>query len=130
MKFPILIIKQKDPSIYCFEETQFGLISKGGEKFYKEGVIIDSEGKVYNIKKSNEIHKASFLQSLKYFQPMYKLTINTEEFRTITINEFKLIVIEHINKHKNYWEKKDLIVDLEKSINDISEYKKIIEFLK
>jgi hypothetical protein len=39
MKFPIIVIIGKEAPLYFFEENEFGLVSKGGEAFYKKGSV-------------------------------------------------------------------------------------------
>lgn len=130
MKFPILIIKQKKPSLFYFDEDEFGLVSKGGQIFYYDGTVIDCAGKIYRLKKSTKIKKAPFLKSLKYFQPMYKVEVNAQENEIISIDDFKNLIIEHIKTYENYWEKREPIDDLIKYITEMNNFTDIIKFLK
>ena len=130
MEFPIVIIKEKDSSIYVLDKNNFGLISKGGEAFYNNGDIIDSSGRLYQIKGIENIQSASILKSLKYFQHMYQVKAFTIFIKQLTLIEFKELLIQHITSHSKYWIHRSLIPDLKKEITNKADYKSVIEFLK
>src|SRR5882672_5400204 len=130
MKFPIAILKSNESPIYVFNENEFGLVSKGGESFYKRGVVYDSEGIKFLLDGITFIKKAPTLMSLKYFQQMYKVSVNSIPGEGVTLVEFKKIIIDHINLFNKYWIKKDLIKSLEDSINGKNNFSEIIKYLK
>lgn len=51
LKFPILGIKENNSNIYVFQ-NHIGIISKGGNNFYKKLWICDSIGNTFLLKKS------------------------------------------------------------------------------
>lgn len=130
MKFPIIILKTNEAPIYYFNESEFGLISKGGENFYKKGAIYDIEGNVYLIEGIESIQKAPFLKSLKYFQQMYKVKIKLKLQKSSELSEFKTIIVSHFNKFERYWVNKDLIFNLESKVNEMTSFLDLINLLK
>ena len=131
MKFPIIMIKDRESPIYFFNESEFGLVSKGGEKFYKNGTAYDSEGRQYLINGIKSLQKAPILKSIKYFQPMYKVDVKHETIlETLNLSDFKQIVIDHINSHKKYWLSRDTFDSLKNSILSKNSFFDIITFLQ
>ena len=130
MKFPVIIIKEKESPICFFDKEEFGLISKGGEAFYKNSTIYDSEGNVFLVKGVENIRKAPVLKSIRYFQSMFLLTLKTEIKEKISIEKLKQIVSEHISQHSKYWEKKDTIESIKAEILSKNQFDQIIKSLK
>ncbi len=130
MKFPIVIIKNNEAPIFFFDMDSFGLVSKNGGPFYKSGMVYDSMGFKFVINGIRSIKKASFLKSLKYFQPMSLVDVQYTFVEQINLVDFKQIVISHIHSFKNYWIKRDLIDSLETSIANKKSHQEVIEFLK
>lgn len=130
MTFPLVILKEKDPAIYYFSERTFGLVSTGGEFFYSKGTIIDAEGNEYHIKKIKGVKRASFGESLRFFQPMRRVDLEIEFNQKKSLSEFKDLVKFHVRKYKSYWEKKDLINDIERNVSSMDSFNKIINYLK
>jgi hypothetical protein len=130
MVFPVILIKDKDPSIYFFDNKTFRLVSKGQEKFYKSGVVYDSNGDVYKLIRINGVRNAPFLSSIRFFQPMKLVDIEFELVDRINLLQLKGIVTSHVNSHNKYWEKRDLIHDLVSQIMNIESAEKLFKFLK
>lgn len=131
MKFPIIIIKDKEAPIYFFNESEFGLVSEGGETFYKKGSGYDSEGSKYLIYGIKSIQKAPILTSIRYFQPMYKVDVQYERIlENINLSDFKQIIVDHIHSHKKYWLSRDEFDSLKSSILSKNNFFNIIAFLK
>jgi hypothetical protein len=98
MKYPILVIS--DSRLNAFTEKSFGLVSEGGYIFYKKIVIIDCEGVKYKgCLKSAE--RASFWESINHFQKMYRVVLDIEKECTITVDEFKKLVLELASSDEN-----------------------------
>ena len=127
--FPIAIIKDKDPGIYVCEENDFGLVSKGGEKFYNRGSIYGSDGNKYNILNIELVKKAPFITSIKYFQPMFIVDINTQLNEHVDFSDFQKI-ISHIDDNSNYFLSMMPVDDLRHSIMEKNNYKEILTMFK
>lgn len=130
MIFPVLIIKEREAPIYFFKENNFGLVSKGGEKFYKYGTAYDSGGDIFSIMGIESIKKAPFLKSIKYFQQMYQVQVNCKKQNSMSLPEFKQVIIDHISSHRKYWLSKDNFEDLKDSIEEKNDFSEVILFLK
>ena len=130
MNFPIVVIKEGESPIYFFRGNDFGLVSKGGESFYKKGEAFDSDGKKYLIRGINSIDNASILISMRYFQPMKVVNMNLEAIDVVSLSKFKQIINDHIQLHKKYWVKKDLIYNLERTIMEKDSFAGIIKILR
>jgi hypothetical protein len=55
LHYPIILIKKSEASIYQFKKGELGLISKGGENFYKNGDIYDAAGNMLMITRVKSI---------------------------------------------------------------------------
>ncbi len=106
MKFPVLIIKKNEAPLYYFEAEDFGLVSKGGETFYENGMIFDSGGSKFLINDIDSIRKAPLLKSIRYFQQMYIANVKYLFVEQLPILEFKQLIVDHIYSFENYWIKK------------------------
>ena len=121
----------KEAPLYFFEENEFGLVSKGGEAFYKKGLVYDSDGSKYLINGIKSIQKTPILTTIKYFQPMYKVEVKCEKILdNISLSDFKQIIIDHIHSHKKYWLSRDTFAGLRNSILAKNNFFEIITFLK
>lgn len=116
MQFPILILKNSDAALYVFEKWNFGLVSKGGESFYKSGKVFDSTGKTFRILRISERSKAPFIVSVKYFQPMYKVSVVTEFEETISLPKLREIILDHVNSRRRYFESLGSFEDIEQMV--------------
>lgn len=130
MLFPIVIIKKGDPSIYFFNKIDFGLISKGGEGFYNDGIIYDSTGRKFLLNGMKSIKKAPLINSIKYFQQMYLVDVNCVPQGEILLPEFKEFIGVHIKTYKKYWIKKDLLDNLIISVMLKTNFKEIFKMFK
>ncbi|MBN9384683.1 MAG: hypothetical protein J0H74_28270 [Chitinophagaceae bacterium] len=93
MSFPIVIVKSNEAPLYYSNGDVFGLVSKGGESFYKKGTIYDSDGSKYEISGIETIEKAPLLKSIRYFQRMYMVKPQYSFISGITLVEFKQLII-------------------------------------
>src|SRR5687767_5416639 len=130
MKFPVVILKKGKSPIYFFSQEKFGLISKGGEVFYEQGVIYDSDGNEFLLGGFESCKKAGLLKSFMYFQPMYIVNPVYTDVRKVTLPEFQALIIEHIISHKSYWNRKDLIANLISEIEGSASFTEIFKFLE
>ena len=130
MKFPLIVIKDNEAPIYYFDSKTFGLVSKGGETFYKSGTIYDSDGSKYLINGVSSIGKAGFWKSIVYLQPMSITKVNFTHLATLSLSEIKSIIISHVSGFKKYWKKKDIIDGLNASILGTNSYSDLYSFIK
>jgi hypothetical protein len=128
--FPVVLIKNGDPAIYFFSSKSLGLISKGGEKFYKSGSLFDSNGNCFNVNGSCKPFPANFWASLRYFQKMWRVELNIELIETIKLDAFKKIIVNHIEKYNKYWKKRDLLPNLFSQIMQIDNFSELIYLLR
>src|SRR5690606_38381963 len=108
----------------------FGLISKGEQEFYSSGIIYDSTGKKFSINGANNVIPASFLESLRYFQPMERVDVNVKFIQEVSLTEFKNNLIEHVKDYPDYWQQKDLLTNIIDTINNANEFGPIINYMK
>ena len=81
-----------------------GLISKGGDSFYKKPIkIIDRDGFVFNLKSISSKRKAGFMDSLRYFQPMQQLTFELEQSSRLNLSELKSDILKHVKMKPKKW---------------------------
>ena len=132
MKFPIIIIKNNAAPLYFFnDESEFGLVSKGGEKFYKNGTAYDSNGGRFLINGIRSIERAPFLKSIKYFQPMYLADVKYDKIsENISLSDFKQLIIDHIYSHKKYWLARDTADNLKNAILIKNRFTDVIIFFR
>ncbi len=130
MNFPVVILKKGKSPIYFFSEQKFGLISKGGEIFYKQGVIYDSDGNEFLLSGFESRKKAGLIKSLMYFQPMYIVKPVYTDVGKITLPKLKALIIEHIVSHKSYWIRKDVIANLTSEIESSASFTQLFKFLE
>ena len=130
LTFPVIIIKNNDPAVYYFSFRTLGLISKGGEKFYKSGLLFDSSGNYYKIKGVGNTSSANFWESLKYFQKMERVELNIEFVEKLNIEDLKEILLTQVNNYGKYWEKRDLLPNLSNDIMQIDNFPHLINFIK
>ncbi len=130
MKFPIIVLKENEAPVYFFDNSNFGLVSKGGESFYKNGVIYDSEGSSFLISGIDSVNKATLLKSVIYFQQMYIAKVKFTPTGNLTISEVKEIILNHIQTFPKYWIQKDLIDSLSASILNKSDFSELYRYIK
>ncbi len=130
MEFPVLVLKENEAPIYFLSEKGFGLVSKGGESFYKNGLIYDSSGNKFNITGVVTVRKASILTCLRYFQPMYLVEIGYVDSGKINLDQIKGVVINQINSFKKYWLQKEDIENLNDSIRKKQTFIDIFNLIK
>lgn len=130
MIFPVIVLKQKDPALYFFNEDKWGLISEGGETFYKSGDIYDSDGNRFKTGRIKGIRKASWLTCLMSFKRMSRVYLETDPVSTVSLDEFKQVIVQHIQRYPSYWAQKDFVEFMLPAIMEKNSYQEIIEYLK
>ncbi|NIG55640.1 hypothetical protein [Chitinophaga sp. Cy-1792] len=127
MIFPIIIVKPEEAPIYVFTEKKFGLISKGHKGFYNSGTIYDAAGHQYVINGTNKVTPATFLESLKYFQPMQRVDVNATFSQEVSLSALQHELEVHVSRHEAYWVIKDTIPELIDTINSAGNFTKLIK---
>lgn len=103
MNYPLLILKKGDSNIYAIKKA-FGIVSIGGEKFYKNTTIIDSKGNLLRTEKVEIGGRAKLKYCLMYFQKMIELNVTfSDDKRKLKLNELKEILKEKISKNPKKW---------------------------
>lgn len=126
MKYPLLILKKGDDNIYAIKKM-FGIVSVGGEKFYKNIIVIDTEGNLFEVSDVEIKGSAHFKYSIMYFQKMLKLNISfSKKIRKIELDEFKEMLKEKILKKPNKWLYMGTIESICKNIDRKNDFKGLI----
>ena len=96
IKYPIILIRNKDYNLYGMEKD-LGLISKGGESFYKRPIqLIDKDGFIFELKSRKNIGRAKLLNSIRFFQPMQQMQLEFIEKGQISLIDLKKMILSHI----------------------------------
>jgi len=103
IEYPILLIRKNDSNLYGMNNG-LGLISKGGESFYKKSIqIVDQRGFVFDINGIIRHDKARLIDSIRYFQPMQQLTFELEQIGQKNLDELKSEIMEHVKLKPKHW---------------------------
>lgn len=127
--FPILGLKEGDANVYVFS-NHIGIISRGGDKFYKKLWIVDSNGNTFLLVRSILKGKAPVKYSFRYFQQMYEMDLTFEEKDKITLDELKHKVFQHISKYKQKWVTLGTVELVQKKMKKCISYSQLIEMFK
>ncbi len=118
IKYPILLIRENDNNLYG-TSSRLGLISKGGESFYKKPIkFIDRDGFVFNIKSITSKSSARLIDSVRYFQPMKQLIFELEESGRQNLADFKSEILKHIKIKPKHWLSLGTIEMIEEWVNE------------
>jgi hypothetical protein len=128
--YPIMIIKENDSNLYALSKD-LGLISKGGESFYKGKIkIIDKLGKLHELLSVKKTVKAKFIDSVRYFQPMHQMNLELNQIGQLTLNELKEIIIDHIRIKPKHWQLLGTIEMITEQVKETKEIPELIEMFK
>jgi hypothetical protein len=130
MKYPVAVIKENDPAIYICNQAEWGLVSKGRGSFYEDGFIYDCDGNKYKLMGVLSKKKASFLISIKNFQPMYIVETKQDFIENINFLTFRNIMISHIEKHQSYWLSLDTFDFIKSKIENAKGFEEVLNFLR
>jgi|GEM_PF-2380044 hypothetical protein len=135
LNYPIIVLPKKDNMIYVFfKENDFRSTSEELLKTidYPNLDIIDSFGQIFKIIRA---FKVKYL-GLWGFNPLLKgrqILIDFEfypEVNQILLNDFKLILINRIEKNRRTWQSGGTIIELKKAISISSSFYEIANLLK
>lgn len=103
VKYPVILFRNNDKNIYRVNRD-LGLISKGGDNFYKKKVkMVDRNGQTFELVKATNGGKAKLINSLKYFQSMQQMNLEFQEGDSLTLEEVKSLIREHIKLNPKKW---------------------------
>lgn len=130
IKYPILLIRVNDNNLYVMSNG-LGLISKGGETFYKKNLkLIDRDGFMFNLKSIIDRSSARLIDSIRYFQPMQQLSFELEQKGKLSLNELKIEIMEHIKKKPKHWLSLGTIEMIEEWTNEKETIAELIKMFK
>ena len=88
MKYPIILFKNNDKTMGSKNDPN---CSPNGLDFFKNCIVIDSDGYEYEIIRAKKCSGINFFQSLRMFTPIIKFEFEIkDEKRNITIEHLKL----------------------------------------
>lgn len=126
LTYPLLLFKETNPAIRAEtkEHNDFYFVtSKSLLNVYENMKILDSQGKIITVKKGKIIGKLGF--SFLYLKKMFKIDLEIEEIEEINLIQAQKIIINHVNKNKDFWESIDVDVFLKK-INQSKTFEELI----
>lgn len=123
--YPLIVFKDGDKNIYA-TKNHFGIVSKGGEKFYRDLTFVDSKGHVFKLKRAKVEDQASLGVSLKYFQRMWKMELDFEDAGVISIDELKAKIMHHVSQNPKHWLVLDTLDGIKKRVDGTNNFKELI----
>jgi hypothetical protein len=103
IRFPAIATQTEMKDVFFFKKN-IGLISKGGESFYRNLFLIDSTGTAYSLMRSSINGPAKVIKSITYFQPMYEMNLVFKEEKKFDLDGMKAYLINHISGSPSFWE--------------------------
>ena len=124
---PIVYIDTKKSEIDARKEN-FLFCSAGLEdKVYKDTIIVDSKGTSFKIKNVSPFGKIKFWTSIKYFGPIREVLPNIDgNIKTISLDDFKNLIILTISKKPRAWASLDTIENIKTDINSCKTFKEVM----
>ena len=124
---PIIFIDPNRSEIDVRGEN-FLFCSTGFEsKAYKNTFIVDSNGTSFKIKSVSPFGKIKFWTSIKYFSPVREVLPNIEgDITTISLDEFKNLIIQTISKKPSAWASLDTVKNIKSDVNNCKTYKEVM----
>lgn len=130
INYPILLYRECDNKLYGIR-SGLGLISKGGESFYKKPIhFIDRDGFVININAIAGKSRARLIDSIRYFQPMLQLSFEFEQSGRKSLSELKIEIINHVKIKPKHWLSLGTIEMIEDWVNEKESISDLIMMFK
>ncbi len=125
--YPIMVFKKKDKNLYAGNE-RLDIFSKGGGKFYKGDIlVIDSQGKKFQLVKSSIKGRASFWESLKHIQPMYEMNLYFKQLPdNISLNDLKVKAMQQVALKPKFWSALDTFEGIQLLVDQAQTYRELI----
>lgn len=103
LNYPILLIRKNDKNLYGMEKD-LGLISKGGDSFYKRPIkLIDKYGNMYKLDSAENNGEARLIDSIRYFQKMHQMKLEFHKENQLSLEEFKVLILNYIGNLPKHW---------------------------
>jgi len=107
-------IRRRSNFIYCWRGCD--------QNVYKGTFIIDSKGTTFQIKNTTRLEGVLFWQSLRVLTPVVEVLPVVEEIKTISVAEFKDLMIRTINKKPRAWSSFDTVRNIRASLEKCATY--------
>lgn len=127
--FPAIGFKDRDAGLYVFDQ-HIGIISKGGERFYKNLTLVDNQGQKYRLLGAKVKGKAGWRHSLKYMQPMFEMDLTFEEIDFQTLAELKSDIMSHVSQHPKRWLSLDTVEGIQEMVDRSDSFEGLINLFK
>jgi len=135
---PYLIIETNShKEFFALHSEINGKIFWGGSMIPKNGImkvnyeLIDSQGKVYQVKELHSTNKVNWILSIRNFSKMIEvIPIIDGEPGKITLEELKDKIYERVQKNKAFWGPLNDGRGLRRMIYDAKDYKELIRMFK
>lgn len=121
-KYPLLFLKENEGHLSSMDKDRFGLVSVGGGGFYKNLLIIDSDGQSIKITKINRIKNAPFKYWIIYFQRMLEVEYEYEIGKVYSLDEAKEVAMAYVERKKKFWLALDTIDGIRERVNNAKSY--------
>jgi len=104
LKPPVLVLNNEYDGISTTKKIRdLSYVSKGGENYYKNAILIDADGNLYQILKAKIIDTAKWYYWLRYFSKVYRVTIFYKNNKKIILEELKKMLKEKIKQNEEKW---------------------------
>lgn len=125
---PVIYIDTKRGEIDVRKEG-FIFCSTGIEhKAYIETIIVDSKGTSFKIKSVSPIGRIKLLTSIKYYGPVKEVLPDIfDDVKTISLEDFKILVIHTISKKPRAWSSLDTIENIKENVDKCGSYKEVMK---
>ncbi len=114
IKTPILIFKAGHKQIYSYDFAF--MADKSLVSFYNKTIVIDSDGKVFNIESAERKGKIKIWQSLKSLSLMVEVEPKISSIESISLDQLKDKVFEHVSRHPKHWTSLDTLDGIKEKI--------------
>ncbi|MGC3945459.1 MAG: hypothetical protein QM762_13250 [Chryseolinea sp.] len=123
--YPVMVFKQGHKAIYA-KDRDIGIVSKGGEKFYSNLTLIDSLGNVYTLTGASIKGVAPLRICLRHLQRVWELDLEFSQAGTITLDELKAKIMQHVSKHHKYWLQLDNVPGIQAMVDRTNTFAELI----
>jgi hypothetical protein len=125
LNLPAIGFKDNDKNIYVFDKT-IGIISKGGQNFYKNLTIIDSKGSCYRLSNAKIKGNANFILSLRYFQPMKEMSLEFDKQDSFNLSSLQDKIFAHVSSNAKHWLVLDTLQGIKSQIYSAQSFEELI----
>lgn len=130
INFPAICYKKDQKTLYYIEESDFGIVSKGGESFYKNLTLIDSNGNQFKVLSYKIIENAGFLKNLMMLQILQKLEVKIEYIEQLSLEQIKNKIREYLKSDKYFLGEKTDYLNHKNPMDALIKISDCIKFIK